>query len=345
MDWGRDMFSHRVVLLLSASAFLPCIVSGQSVVSVRSGVLHFFEGSVTVDGQPLEQRFGRFYELKPGSELRTDNGRAEVLLTPGVFLRVDGNSSIRMLSNRLTDTRVEFIGGAAALDSRGVSGDDPITITYRNYEVHVKRAGNYKFNSGPAELRVKDGAAEVTLQAKIVRVNAGQMLPFSGALSARQFDSSSEDSLDRWAQERNDAIAAGNTLAAASDNLSGALDQAPADPYGAGGGYSYGQYFPGDPPSDRTMLWNGYASPFYMSPYYYPLYLGGTLPRYNYIRPPSRFGVGNSAYRQPSAFRNHPYVPPIYHAPSRITPSVGYRPAPSPGVMTHGGAARAGGHR
>lgn len=339
------MFSHRVFLVWAASALFTCVVSGQSVVSVRSGVIHFFEGSVTVDGQPLEQRFGRFYELKPGSELRTDNGRVEVLLTPGVFLRVDENSSIRMLSNSLTDTRVEFIGGAAALDSRGIAGDDPITITYRNYEVVVKRAGNYEFNSAPPELRVKDGAAEIRLQAKSVTVTAGQMLPFAGTLSARQFDSGSEDSLDRWAQERNDAIAAGNTLAAASDNLSGALDQAPADPYGGGGGgYSYGQYFPGDPPPDRTMLWNGYASPFYMSPYY-PLFLGGTLPRYNYIRPPSRWGVGSSAYRQPPAFRNHPYVPPVYHAPSRITPSVGYRPAPSPGAMTHGGAVRAGGHR
>lgn len=309
--------------------------------SVHSGVVHFFEGAVSVDGQPLEQRFGRFYDIKPGSEMRTDNGRAEVLLTPGVFLRVDENSSIRMLSNRLADTRVEFIGGAAALDSRNASPDAPVTVTTRAYEIRVNKPGYYRFNSAPAELRVKDGEAAVSISGKSVAVTAGHALSLAGGLSAHSIDANAEDGLDRWTQERNDTIAAGNTLAAASDNLSAALDQPPPDPYG--GAYTYGQYFPGDPPPDRTLLWNGYGSPYLMSPYY-PFYFG-TFPRYNYMGAPSRLGTAASAYRLPPAIRNHAYVPPVIHAPSRMTPSIGYRPAPSPTVMAHPGGARAGGHR
>ncbi len=45
--------------------------------------------------------------------LRTGQGRAEVLLTPGVFLRVGENSAIRMLDNRLLSTRVEIVSGNA----------------------------------------------------------------------------------------------------------------------------------------------------------------------------------------------------------------------------------------
>src|SRR2546429_3861810 len=48
-----------------------------------------------------------FPDVKENWQLRTEEGRAEVLLTPGVFLRVSENSAIRMIANRLIDTRVD----------------------------------------------------------------------------------------------------------------------------------------------------------------------------------------------------------------------------------------------
>src|SRR6266571_118052 len=153
------MFS-RCIFFLSTAVGL----SAQSVVSIRAGLVHFFEGSVSIDGQPLEQKFGRFCDIKPGSELRTDQGRAEVLLTPGVFLRVDENSSIRVLSNRLTDTRVEFIGGSALLDSLNTASVSPVTVACKSYEIRFKKQGRYRFNSVPAELRVDQGEAEVAFR-------------------------------------------------------------------------------------------------------------------------------------------------------------------------------------
>src|ERR1035441_2864301 len=81
--------------------------SGQSVTSTHSGLLYFFDGNVYIGDEQLHQKFGRFPEIGEGVVLRTELGRAEVLLTPGVFLRIDENSSIRMVSNRLTDTRIE----------------------------------------------------------------------------------------------------------------------------------------------------------------------------------------------------------------------------------------------
>src|SRR5579884_808545 len=85
-----SMFAPRVLIglaVFSATSF------AQSVVSARSGVIHFSEGSVFLDGQPVEQKFGRFAEMKAGSELRTDWGHAEVLLTPGMFLRIGDNTA------------------------------------------------------------------------------------------------------------------------------------------------------------------------------------------------------------------------------------------------------------
>src|SRR6516164_7360452 len=104
------MIHARLVLLqvssLASAAWVPALA--QSAISTHSGLVYFFDGAVYISNQRLEQKFGRFPDIGEGLELRTEHGRAEVLLTPGVFLRVGENSSIRLLSNKLSDTRVEF---------------------------------------------------------------------------------------------------------------------------------------------------------------------------------------------------------------------------------------------
>lgn len=347
------MFCRRLLFLSAIISLVECSIFGQSVVSVRAGVVHFFEGSVSIDGQQLEQKFGKFYDIKEGSELRTDQGRAEVLLTPGTFLRVDENSSIRMLSNRLTDTRVEFIGGAAALDSLQATPDTPVTMSYRAYQVHFRKQGRYKFNSAPAELRVIEGEAEVALNGKSTIAGPARAVAFAAPLTARSFDPDTEDGLDRWAKERSDAITAENASAAASDTLTSALDQPPAT-----GTYDYGSYppFPGDAPLDRSGLWTGFGGPYSMysgplGPYgYIPFYgLYGSRYRGFGYRGSGR-GLGMTGYR-PHSYRTGTYSPPtVFHPAHRMPAAPVFHPAMPGGVMSHPGAAahsggRVGGHR
>src|SRR5580698_8724783 len=101
----------RVSALAVSLAMAAVCADAQAVISTRSGLVHYFEGAVYLSGQPLESRLGKFASMANGAELRTENGRAEVLLTPGVVLRLDQNSSLRMLSNSLEDTRVEMLTG------------------------------------------------------------------------------------------------------------------------------------------------------------------------------------------------------------------------------------------
>ncbi len=269
------MSSRRSILLPALAWLVPFCVSAQSIVSVHSGVVHFFEGAVSIDGQALEQKFGRFHEIKPGSELRTEQGRAEVLLTPGVLLRVDENSSIRMVSNRLADTRIEFIGGAAALDSRNAAPGAPVLINYKDYQMQFSRSGRYRFESTPGQLRVDEGEAEVRLHGKSVMVKAAQVLPFSPALTAHADNVGTDDGLDRWNKDRSASIAADNATAADSDNLSSTLGDPQAGAYNAGGGYS-GVLLP-DPISPAYYGTVG-MSPF--SLYSMPLYRFGYIPLY-----------------------------------------------------------------
>ena len=102
MSYGRA----SAFCALIAVAFLASPADAQSVISAHSGVIHYFEGSVYLGDQPLESHLGKFSSVPQGGELRTEKGRAEVLLTPGVFLRMGESTKIRMVSNQLSDTRV-----------------------------------------------------------------------------------------------------------------------------------------------------------------------------------------------------------------------------------------------
>src|SRR5579864_3554028 len=107
------MSRTRICLIAIASAVAAC---GQSVISAHSGTLQYTEGTVTIDGASVQPKFGQFPEIKPGQVLATTEGRAEVLLTPGVFLRMSEDSSFKMVSNQLSDTRLEMQSGAAMLE-------------------------------------------------------------------------------------------------------------------------------------------------------------------------------------------------------------------------------------
>src|ERR1700682_2753424 len=110
--------SLAIGVLLSGSA------SAQYMISAHSGVVQSVDGRAYLNGQPVQPKFGQFPDIKENEEFRTEEGRAEILLTPGVFLRMGENSSIRMLSTRLTDTRVEVLSGSAMIESNEIPKDN-----------------------------------------------------------------------------------------------------------------------------------------------------------------------------------------------------------------------------
>jgi hypothetical protein len=217
------------VLLLSSLSLLACLhVSGQLVVSVHSGVIHFSEGSVFVDDRPLEQKFGTFPSIKEGSTLRTEEGRAEVLLTPGVFLRIDENSSIRMISNAIKDTRVEFLQGSAILDSLDASADSAVVIAYKDCQIRFPQKGIYRMDSSPPVLQVYNGEAEVTREGKPSSVDAAHLFFFSLGLVTQKFGEGADDDFYQWSKGRSDFISADNRSAAQSAADPGQMDNGQA---------------------------------------------------------------------------------------------------------------------
>src|SRR5215469_9955361 len=79
----------------------------------QPGSINYIEGQVSMNEQPVDAQSIGSVTLQPGQSLTTGNGKAEVLLTPGVFLRVGDSSSIEMASASLIDTAVKLDEGRA----------------------------------------------------------------------------------------------------------------------------------------------------------------------------------------------------------------------------------------
>ena len=68
--------------LLPGTFMAAGVVFAQPVVSAKSGVIAYVEGKVFLRDQPVEYSVTKFPKMKENPVLRTEDGRAEVLLTP-----------------------------------------------------------------------------------------------------------------------------------------------------------------------------------------------------------------------------------------------------------------------
>src|SRR5690349_16387512 len=150
-------------LILSTAIAALCVASAtaQPVISAKSGTIAKVEGKVFLGDQLVEESLTKFPDIKENGVVRTEDGRAEVLLAPGMILHLGENSSFRLITNRLIDTRLELLTGSAVVDAEQVAKDTTLTIVCKDGTVAVSKDGHYRFDTEPARLRVFEGTADV----------------------------------------------------------------------------------------------------------------------------------------------------------------------------------------
>jgi hypothetical protein len=278
---------------LRALAFVAVVgalphASGQSVISTRAGLINYSEGLVFVDGHTLTRKFGAFERLKNGSTLVTDSGRAEVLLTPNTYLRIGEKSSIRMVSDDLSDPRAEILAGSAALDSESASPGSSVQLTFRDSTIRFLKPGRYRIDADPPQLRVFAGEAEVAKKdSSPVTLESSQLMPLDGAPVVKRFTEGSDGLLDIWSDERHSLIAS-NLSQPIYDPLVDSGPDASADYLSSLG--AYGGYIPmaGLPTVGGYYGYNAYGyNPYGLSAYGYNPYSYSFLQPYGVIIRPS----------------------------------------------------------
>jgi uncharacterized membrane protein YgcG len=196
---------------------------GQNAISAHSGMIHYVEGRVLLDGQPVEPKATEFPEVKNDQVLSTEEGRTEVLLTPGVFLRLSEDSSFRMISNRLSDTSFEVVSGDALVEVMELLKDNAITVQFKGATASMAKRGLYRFNADKGTVRAYDGEISLTFGEQNIVARKGKEVVVGDGLQATNFDSKDTDPFYRWAERRSEYIATANVSAARQAGSMGLL--------------------------------------------------------------------------------------------------------------------------
>src|SRR5580704_5593562 len=199
--------------------FLAALLSSPAWGSVapQPGTVNYVEGQAAIGAQALTDKSIGSAKLAAGQSLSTDNGRAEILLPPGIFLRVDHHSSVRMVSPGLADTIMTLEKGRAMGEVAEIRPENNIRIGINNSSTQLLKAGLYDFDADRGLIRVFDGKAEVQTPGRHIELKSGHQvaLNVTGKLKERKFDKQADtDDFYRWASLRASYLAEANVDAA-----------------------------------------------------------------------------------------------------------------------------------
>ena len=182
---GSFFASSFLAVVLSAPAF-----AAPDAPAALPGTLNYVEGQAYIGQDSLNANSVGNETLRAGEVLETENGKAEILLTPGVFLRVDSDSAVKMISPSLTDTEVELGQGRVMVEVAEIHDQNNLVISEGGIATRLVKKGVYKFDADRQEIMVFDGKAITQDRDHDVSINGGERLELSadGELKPHGFD-------------------------------------------------------------------------------------------------------------------------------------------------------------
>src|SRR5882762_3402943 len=260
-SWFKLLFGLILAATLSAPAW------GAN--PAQLGTINYVEGQAFINSQPLGTNSVGSAELLTGQTISTRNGRVEVLLTPGVFLRIDDNSSAILASARLTDTDVRLINGRATVEVDELHHQNNLRLEVGNATTTLIKPGFYSFDADHGQIQVLKGEALVARGGQQIKLGKNRSFSLAnpngdtGKLDENVYE---QDDFYQWSSLRSEYLSEANADAGQSYTLG----------YWPGTGWYWDPYFasytfiPGDGVFYSPFGY-GYYSPFvvFESPFFF----------------------------------------------------------------------------
>ncbi len=197
--------SIGTAFLLAASISGTGRAQTQNSRPAQPGAINYVEGQASLNGAQLGPSSAGTAQLQAGQTLNTQSGKVEVLLTPGVFLRVADNSSVKMVNAGLANIEVELDKGRAMVEGTDINKNNDIRLDEDGVTTKILKNGLYDFDADNHEVRVFKGEAQVLLNDK--KVNLGNerevVLAPNTKPKVQEFDArKNEDDFFRWSALR-----------------------------------------------------------------------------------------------------------------------------------------------
>ena len=182
------------------------------------GALNYVEGQASINGQTLTPRSVGSADLQRGQSLVTQSGKAEILLTPGVFLRVDDNSSVLMVSPSLAPTVVELVKGRAMVEVAYIRKENDIHVEEDDASIKLLKKGLYDFDADSGQVRVFKGEAAVYVGNRKINVGQSEEVTLNSGIKPKEKDfkpAQYEGDFYDWCRLRSENVLEANAALAA----------------------------------------------------------------------------------------------------------------------------------
>jgi hypothetical protein len=207
-----------VALILSLAAFGKAQNREKFVISAKAGGVNAISGRAEVRSKYGDewQLLSITDNLKTGDVIKTGaDGRIEMLLNPGSYLRIAEDSEFELTDDSLENLEVRLNKGTAIVEATGADGTElMINISTPHARMAIVKRGLYRVNVVPGdatELIVRKG--RVLLDHSQTKVNSGNKVIFtSNTFSVAKLGKpdKQKDSLENWSKQRAETLALAN---------------------------------------------------------------------------------------------------------------------------------------
>ena len=175
------------------------------VISAKAGGVNYVEGKVSIartsgtSGLLLTKD-----KIEIGDKISTGaDGKTEILLNPGSFVRLGGNSEFEFVTTDLDNLKLKLSAGSAIFEVYAAD-EFKVSLDLPNADLELIRSGVYRVDvmpDGGGKISVWKG--KVYLGDDKAEVKAGRSAIISGkTLAIAKFDRDNKDALDIWSQLR-----------------------------------------------------------------------------------------------------------------------------------------------
>lgn len=183
------------------------------VISAKAGGINYVEGKVTVSREKEKSGYlikGDLIEI--GDKVITGaEGRAEVLLNPGSYVRLDKNSEFEFVTTALDDLEVKLNRGSAMFEVFAAD-DFKVTVNANNNKFYLVDTGIYRIDvlaDGNSKIAVWKGKAELEDSTKVKK--SRETTVGSGQTQVAKFDRDDKDDFEQWSKDRAKLLAKANS--------------------------------------------------------------------------------------------------------------------------------------
>lgn len=229
-------FAKIFVAAFALLSLASIAVNAQHLISSKAGFVNRSEGKVFIlrvdseDGAKGRVSLGT--QMRDGDRIITEaDSYAEVLLSPGSYIRLNENSEIRAVNTSLSQTRFEIVKGSAIAEVAtafeqvtAISKNSPLEIITPHGAVSIAKDGLYRFDAIETNTLVQVrqgelfiGGRDQFLAGKATKIGRGKAVKLIGGpvnnSDIAKVNKDVSDKFDAWSFNRANTLMAANVSA------------------------------------------------------------------------------------------------------------------------------------